>query len=133
MSKHVTSSSSSTSASGSTLGEAIRAARCRRGWSLDRLVKELWTSGYGVSQNKMWRIEQGQVVRGIEHDLLVRLERLLGISLSEDGHGRVAVADVLDLVDSVFKARSSRASVPVPEDPQLRTIHRRLAKWLEKQ
>jgi transcriptional regulator with XRE-family HTH domain len=108
------------------LSRTLRQAREARGWTLEQLAHELWSSGHPTSQNKLWRLENRPPHR-VDTELILWLEKVLGISLlpQQETH-QVLIEDVVYLVDAFARAGPGGPFPPPPRSPGLRRIHERL-------
>jgi hypothetical protein len=111
------------------LSQSVREARERKGWTLQQLSHELWASGFPTSQNKLWRLENCPP-RRVDTELLLWLEKVLGIPLLDAGEGKpVLVEDVLALIDGFERHR--RGEGPPPGEPAsgpLQVVHAALGR-----
>ena len=111
----------------SHLSKSIREAREKKGWTLERLSRELWMLGYPTSQNKLWRLEQKPPKR-IDTELLLWLEKVLDVELLEsEDQKQVLIEDVAALIDQFLKGTEPGESAPDrPENRALWEIHEKL-------
>jgi transcriptional regulator with XRE-family HTH domain len=109
--------------------------RCREelGWSMETVARELTTSGYPTSHNKLWRLENYRKSRlkKIDLELKLRLENLFGQTFSHfepdsvRAGNLVRLDEVLAVIDIV---KELGRSAPPPEDAALRRIYQRLVR-----
>ena len=106
------------------LSRTLREARERKGWTLEQLARELWTRGFPVSQNNLWRLEN-KPPRRVDTELLLWLEKVLNVELL-DGRDQtqVLIEDVIAIMDSFMAGTVP----PTPESEGLRRIHRCLVR-----
>jgi len=110
------------------LSNTLRAARERKGWTLEQVSRELWLRGCSASQNKLWRLENSPPVR-VDTELLLWLEKVLQVELFlSDGQVHVLIEDIIALLD-LFHAGDVP---PEPENDGLRRIHRCVHSLVEK-
>ncbi len=101
----------------------VASQRAAKGWSLEDVAYKLRDTGYPVSVNKIWRLEQGSSrVKRLDLELVMWLEQLFGsrfLSLPSPPQNisREAVATwMLTLAEHV-----DLAGVP-PKDERLRAV-----------
>lgn len=108
------------------MSETIRAARERRGMTLEELSHALRLRGYPTSQNKLWRMENNPP-RRVDTELVLWLEKILDVSLiSPDEKRQVLIDDVVELVDTFLVARATGTVPNEPANASLVAIHTKL-------
>lgn len=113
--------------------EWVHRNRTRLGLSLENLAREIYNSGYPISQNKLYRLEQnlkptGQQKRPlpeIDRELRIRLEQVFGEPFPIQDEQRdlekelVPAASVVELVRQVKQQGESSA---IPSHPVLQVL-----------
>lgn len=116
--------------------------RIERGWSLEVLARHISQTGYPISQNKLYRIEQNlkevgfqkRPLQTIDYELMIRFEDLFNdrfLSTEEANvDERVPTKDVLELIKNVAD-RNITESGP-PDNKHLRKIYDALREALDR-
>lgn len=109
-----------------TLSARIKAARERKGLTLEELSHTLWSHGFPTSQNKLWRMEN-KPPRRLDSELLLWLEKVLETPLLDsDRQNQVLKDDVLALIDAFIQRNASDAPPPRPSNRGLAEIYDRV-------
>ena len=108
------------------LSQAVRAARAKKGWTLEQLSHELWDRGLPTAQNKLWRLENNPPKR-IDTELLLWLEKVLDVELlDQENKTQVFIEDVVELIDAFIGVGKQEDAPDRPSNGSLREIYEKL-------
>jgi transcriptional regulator with XRE-family HTH domain len=123
--------------------EWVRDLRTKQNLSLEALAREITHSGYPISQNKLFRLEQNlkepeeqkRPLTNIDYELKLRLESVFGRAFPADKSEIDVYKELMPAADVFEMLQDIECNGPnsvAPEHPLLQLLHERMVKVLSR-